>query len=77
MAQQKKSKEEEGKQEKLGFLGIAGDSLLKIKNVVERVKNSRAVKIITSPAVVRGISIASALAGITVGALSLSGVSVG
>ena len=77
MTQQKKSKEEEGKQEKLGFLGRTGDSLLKIKNVVERVKNSRAVKIITSPAVVRGISIASALAGITVGALSLSGVSVG
>ena len=67
MTQQKKSKEEEGKQEKLGFLGRTGDSLLKIKNVVERVKNSRAVKIITSPAVVRGISIASALAGITVG----------
>lgn len=77
MQQEKPPQKEDSKEEKLGLLGIVGEALLEIKNVVERVKNSRAVKIITSPAFARGISIASALVGITVGVLSLSGVSLG
>lgn len=72
MGKQKKSSEEEEK-ENQNNPGILG----RIWERVSKVRNSKIVKIATSSAVSRGISIAFAATGITLGALSLSGVSIG
>lgn len=62
--------EEKSSKDNPGFLG-------KVWGVISKIQDNKFVKIITSSAVSRGISIAFAATGITLGALALSGVSIG
>ena len=64
------SKEKESSKDNPGLLG-------KVWGAISKVKNSKVVKVITSSAVSRGISITLAATGITLGVLALSGVSIG
>lgn len=64
------SEKEESSKGNPGLLG-------KVWGAISKVKNSKVVKVITSSAVSRGISITLAATGITLGVLALSGVSIG
>ncbi len=70
MSKRKKSSEEEDSKENPGLLG-------KIWGNISKVKENKFVKVITGSAFTRGVSIALAVTGITLGALALSGVSIG